>query len=400
MSRYRIASVCCIPFPLMLRANRERLPDQRHHGCSDGQVPIPWHHCKFETMTIHNRSLTVQATPAAGPLVSVVTPFFNTAPYLAECIESVLAQSYSEFEYILMDNCSTDGSSEIAESYAHRDPRIRLIRCSEFVSQLQNFNRALAQISEASQYCKIVCADDYIFPECLQLMIRSFEQSGSIGLVSSYCQVGATREGSPNPFWTPTVAGIECARWFLRTRLFLFGSPTTVMYRSTVVRHHQPFYDESALHADTEKCMEILQHWDFGFVHQVLSFLRTDNESITSALRPFQASALDRYIIVQRYASVFLEASEAASLRKKSKRAYYRVLAKEAVRFRGPALWQYHKRGLRTLSETLDLPYLALQIGLVLLWIASNPRGTMLVALRSWKGKINSKRRSKVGSAL
>ena len=68
-------------------------------------------------------------------MVSVVTPFYNTAPYLAQCIESVLAQTYPHFEYILMDNCSTDGSAEIAETYARRDSRIRLIRCNErFVS--------------------------------------------------------------------------------------------------------------------------------------------------------------------------------------------------------------------------------------------------------------------------
>ena len=111
------------------------------------------------------------------PLVSVVTPFFNTAPYLAECIESVLAQSYSQFEYILMDNCSTDGSSEIAATYASRDPRIRLIRCSQFLAQMPNYNRALAEISDASKYCKIVQADDWIFPECLELMVQAFEQS-------------------------------------------------------------------------------------------------------------------------------------------------------------------------------------------------------------------------------
>src|ERR1700747_3594574 len=103
-----------------------------------------------------------------GPLVSVVTPFFNTAPYLAECIESVLAQSFAQFEYILMDNCSTDGSSEIAASYASHDSRIRLIRCSQFLSQLANYNRALAAISDTSTYCKIVQADDYIFPDCLR----------------------------------------------------------------------------------------------------------------------------------------------------------------------------------------------------------------------------------------
>src|ERR1700756_5379844 len=79
------------------------------------------------------------ATAASRPFVSVVTPFYNTALYLAQCIESVLAQTYAEFEYILVDNCSTDGSTEIAESYARHDPRIRLIRRSQLLSQIQNY---------------------------------------------------------------------------------------------------------------------------------------------------------------------------------------------------------------------------------------------------------------------
>src|SRR6516164_7302008 len=133
-----------------------------------------------------------QATLAIRPLVSVVTPFYNTAPYLAQCIESVLAQSYPEFEYILVDNCSTDGSTEIAESYARRDPRIRLIRRSQFLSQVQNYNAALAEISEKSKYCKIVQADDIIFSDCLQQMVKAFAQSEKIGLVSSYSLQGDT----------------------------------------------------------------------------------------------------------------------------------------------------------------------------------------------------------------
>src|SRR5215472_8291783 len=163
---------------------------------------------------------------ATRPLVSVVTPFYNTASYLAQCIESVLTQSYSAFEYILMDNCSTDGSGEIAETYARGDTRIRLIRCSEFVSQLRNYNRALIEISDASQYCKIVQADDYVFPQCLELMVQAFEQSKTIGLVSSYWLHGDVIAGSGYPYSTPMLPGRECGAWTLRTGIYTFASPT------------------------------------------------------------------------------------------------------------------------------------------------------------------------------
>jgi glycosyltransferase involved in cell wall biosynthesis len=326
-----------------------------------------------------------RATRTTGPLVSVVTPFFNTAPYLAECIESVLAQSYSQFEYVLMDNCSTDGSGEIAETYARRDPRIRLIRCSEFFSQLPNYNRALAQISDSSEYCKLVQADDWIFPECLQLMVRAFEQSQSIGLVSSYWLFGNELGGSGFPRQTPMLPGRECARWFLRTGRSVFGTQTQVMYRSSLVRHHEAFYNVSFPFADLEKCLEILEHSDFGFVHQVLSFSRRDNESIFQVLQSLEVSDLLRYIIAQRYAPIFLEVGEAASLIAKCKREYYRFLARAVLRLRGHRFWQFHKAGLRALSERErpDWRYLAMIMGPELLWLAVNPGMTTVRALRS-----------------
>ncbi len=163
--------------------------------------------------------IMAQSTLLQNPVVSVVTPFFNTAPYLAECIESVLAQSYSQFEYILLDNCSTDGSTEIAASYAQRDPKIRLIRCSEFLSQLANYNRALAESSNDAKYCKIVQADDWIFPECLQLMVRAFEQSESIGLVSSYWLDGNELGGSGLVPQTTMLPGRECPVVFANRHL-------------------------------------------------------------------------------------------------------------------------------------------------------------------------------------
>jgi glycosyltransferase involved in cell wall biosynthesis len=342
-----------------------------------------------------------RVTPATQPLISVVTPFYNTAPYLSECVESVLGQSYSAFEYILMDNCSTDGSTDIAESYARRDPRIRLIRCSEFVSQLQNYNRALAEISDDSQYCKIVQADDVIFPHCLELMVKTFEQSPTVGLVSAYRLQGNIVEPSGYPYSTPTsvVPGKECARWYLRTGNYMFGSQTTVMYRSSLVRDHNPFYDASIPYADFKKCMDIIEHSDFGFVNQVLSFSRPDDtgsmSSATSTRIKFQPFVLDRYLIVQQYGPVFLDSTEAASVMRTSKRTYYRVLAEEALHFRGPAFWRYHRLRLKELNQALDWSYLALQIGLALLWLASNPGRTAARVLRSCKRRMKIKTASK-----
>lgn len=326
-------------------------------------------------------------------LVSVVTPFHNTAPYLAQCIESVLRQSHTRFEYILSDNCSVDGSTEIAEHYALQDPRIRLIRQPRLLSQVQHYNHALAEISDSSQYCKMVQADDCIFPDCLNLMVRAFEQSESIGLVSAYDLKRNTVRNSGLQYPVSFMPGKELARLNLRTGLFVFGSPTSVMYRSSIVRGCRPFYEESLLHEDTEKCMQILECWDFGFVHQVLSFLRADNESVSAAASAFYPDTLDRYIIVQRFSSTFLDASEAEILKRKARRDYYRVLAHEALKLPTKAFWSYQQQGLSTLGQAVNWPFLMLHISRELLSMAVNPGITIERALRLAKTRVMNNKR-------
>ena len=64
--------------------------------------------------------------PISEPLVSIVTPVYNGEKFLADCIESILAQSYENWEYIIVNNCSTDRSLAIAEKYAEKDARIKI----------------------------------------------------------------------------------------------------------------------------------------------------------------------------------------------------------------------------------------------------------------------------------
>src|SRR5260221_712293 len=256
-------------------------------------------------------------TDQEGLLVSVVTPFYNTASYLAECIESVIAQTHQNFEYLLVNNKSTDGSREIASSYAARDARIRLIDNEAFLPQVENYNGALSQISPDAKYVKIVQADDRIMPDCLRLMVEVAERDPRIGLVSSLYKMGHETSGEDFPFRTWRVPGRELCRHMLLFHRFFFGSPTNVLYRADVVRSRRPFYTLGRLHEDTEAAYEILLENDFGFVHEILSFMRTDNESVTSAARRFNTDPLDYVITLERYGPRVLTESEFEPLKAK-----------------------------------------------------------------------------------
>ena len=124
------------------------------------------------------------------PLVSIVTPVYNNAQHLEECIESVLAQTYANWDCTIVDNCSSDGSAEIARRFAEKDPRIRVSENKRFLRALANHNAALRYISPASRYCKVVFGDDWIFPECLEKMVSLAEKHPSVGIVGAYALEG------------------------------------------------------------------------------------------------------------------------------------------------------------------------------------------------------------------
>ena len=171
-----------------------------------------------------------------APLVSVVTPFYNTRDYLAECIESVLRQTYQNWEYILVNNCSTDGSSELAEHYASRFPdNIRLIHTESFLTQVQNYNFALSCVSPNSKYCKMVQADDWLFPACIRSMIELAEDHPSVGIVAAYQLENDEVLLSGLPYPSPEVSGRDACRLYFLNGKYLFGSPTSSLILSDLI---------------------------------------------------------------------------------------------------------------------------------------------------------------------
>lgn len=326
--------------------------------------------------------MTASPAPGAGePRVSVVTPFYNTAEWLPEAIESVLAQTFGNFEYILADNCSTDGSLEIARRYAARDSRIRVVTATEFLDQDANYNRALGYASPDSAYCKIVQADDWIYPRCLEEMVRLAEANPGVGIVSCCFLLGNALAGHGLPFDRQVFSGREACRQRLLRGGTYFGSPTCLLYRADIVRTRKPFYRPNETNADTTSCFEILEHSDFALVPQILCVLRESNGSVSQGLRQLSAVPYLNYSLVVRYGPLYLEPAELEQRRRELRRVYLDVLARDLLRWPGARYWNYHRQLFRTLGEELPRGEIALRLLDYLLDKLLNPRQTLGLAL-------------------
>ncbi|MCL2689227.1 MAG: glycosyltransferase family 2 protein [Chitinispirillia bacterium] len=118
-----------------------------------------------------------QAGEAASlPLISIITPCYNSEQYIAKTIESVLAQTYTNWEMLITDDCSTDRSLEIVQSFAKEDKRIKIIRHEQNCGTAKARNTAI----EASQgeYLAFLDSDDLWLPQKLEKQL-SFMQKES-----------------------------------------------------------------------------------------------------------------------------------------------------------------------------------------------------------------------------
>ena len=293
------------------------------------------------------------------PLVSVVTPVYNGENYLAECIESILAQAYENWEYIIVNNCSNDNSLKIAQSYAKNDPRIRIYDNEEFLPLVQNFNYSLLQISAHSKYCKVIHADDWLFPRCIAEMVDLAERNPSVGIIGSYALQGVRVAFDGLPYPSSVVMGHEICRMTLMNKspggggFYVFGSPSTLLIRSDLIRGRNPFYNDRYFQVvDEEACYYLLQNVDFGFIHQVLSSSRLHPESITSSSIKFNRLIMEELMLLIEYGPVYLSDNEFGKRLGERIDMYYRFLAQEAFKRRYKEFRNFHKEGL----ERLELP--------------------------------------------
>jgi glycosyltransferase involved in cell wall biosynthesis len=309
------------------------------------------------------------------PLVSIVTPVYNGAQYLAECIESVLAQTYRNWEYTIVNNCSTDESLEIARRYAARYDRIRVHNNERYLEVIPNHNAALRQMSPASKYCKLVFADDWIFPECIERMVAVAEEFTSVGIVGAYVLQGQEIKCAGLPYQATRFDGHEICRKHLLSRLYVFESANAVLYRADLVREKTIFYNERNIHADTEACFSLLKNSDFGFVHQILTYTRVRPESLSAFSADLHTYFPGMLQVLLAHGRDYLTQDELDSLLRQHISSYYAFLGKCLLLGRHRIL-NYHKKKLIELGLGFRWSRFASGILSTMWRLALNPRST------------------------
>jgi len=231
--------------------------------------------------------------------VSVLIPTYNSEKHLAECLDSVLAQDFSEMEILVSDDCSSDGTVEIIRAYAARDARIRWWRNSRNLGFVPNHNHVLRQA--VGDYLKFIHADDKLLSNlAVSRMAKILDNHPSVVLVG--CEQHLTdTEKSPTIF-SKTSGVCEGRRMMVRCweeNTNLVGQPTLTMFRRSAAA--RGFDNHFEGHLDYEMWFYLLEQGDFYYLAERLATWRIHEIQKTSALNRDGSSAQEHLAFVETY---------------------------------------------------------------------------------------------------
>jgi glycosyltransferase involved in cell wall biosynthesis len=241
------------------------------------------------------------------PKVSVLVPVFNAENYLAECLDSILMQDFSDYELLISDDYSTDGTAKIIESYAAKNLRIRWWRNSVNLKQAANLNLCLREAR--GEFIKFVFADDKLLvPSALRQMVEILDADPEVVLVSSASQVitSQSRLIQVRDYFraSRSRAGTEILVRCLEdpatlNPVNLIGEPTVTMFRRQAAA--RGFDERFRSLLDLELWFHLLEQGNFACIAEPLSAFRRHGAQETLTNRRSGASARDAFRLQKIY---------------------------------------------------------------------------------------------------
>lgn len=218
----------------------------------------------------------------AEPKVSVCMPCYNRQDYVGGAIESVLSQSFGDFELLIADNCSEDNTAKIAQEYAAKDPRITFVRNPRNVGMCANLNTLL--LNARGQYIKYCFSDDILAPECLSVLVDIMDKNPNVSLVTSFSQCIGDSDDIRGESFFPGVGlldGKKCQKDLLINGNWV-GNMSCVMIRRKDLQIGLGSHMWKYWVGDHDLWMRLTGIGDVYVVPEILSFIRIHKEQESS----------------------------------------------------------------------------------------------------------------------
>ena len=210
------------------------------------------------------------------PRVSVVVPSYNNASFIEATMDSILAQTFEDFELIVADHASADGTWERLQHY-RTDPRVRLLRTEAGGGAPRNWERVTA--AARGELVKLVCGDDVIYPDCLRMQVDAMVANPSVVLVAAQRDLidarGATLiSGRGLAGLTGRVSGRMAARHTVVAGSNIFGEPACVLIRRETLQEAGGWDGRHPYVIDEATYVNVLLRGDFLGIETSLAAFR------------------------------------------------------------------------------------------------------------------------------
>ena len=214
------------------------------------------------------------------PKVSICIISYNHAAFLPTTIESALAQSYEDFEIVLVDDGSSDGSLAIAESYAAKHPNFRVFTHPNHINKGISATINLTIEKSSGEYISILGSDDAFFDYTITEQAKFLDNNSEAGMVCGISQfIDADGNRLPQTFGEDIWSKPD----FLNTMFWgnRVSAPTVMMRRRCY--EEVGLYDETLAYSDWEMWLRLLllSEWKVGFIDKPLALYRVHDENVS-----------------------------------------------------------------------------------------------------------------------
>jgi glycosyltransferase involved in cell wall biosynthesis len=236
------------------------------------------------------------------PLVSICIPSYNSEEFIATTLESVLGQSFTDFEVVIADDKSTDGTVAVIKKFDDR--RIRLIENEENLGLGTNWNKVLS--SAGGEYVKLLGDDDLLYPDCLARQVEVLEHPANSGAVLAICNrnvINARNEVVMRrrfPFRAGLISGAKLIRNSIRWGSNLIGEPVVGLFRRRELKKSAMCDPSNPYVIDLALWAELLKHGGAFIDANYLAAFRISREKTSARIGRRQAAYFRGFIRAMR----------------------------------------------------------------------------------------------------